>query len=211
MTTLVEADTIPHDASVMDDEGPPPPLPPSPSPLPSEPLTSAPAPLLHNSDAHLPSSSQQPALSQSESSTDTTTRPKSLNISTSDVSSSNNNNLPPTFNHDDSTTSPSSAISSQAESQATGSTDVIDRKPLNIVDTLKTEASIDQRSLSTSQSPEPTTLSGSKRTATGELKRSSVHGVGDVIANSKTNGHARSASTISNGSYSNGNVLEVCH
>src|SRR4051812_45977201 len=132
MTTLVEADTIPHYASVMEDKGPPPPLPLPPSP--SEPLTSAPTPLLHNSAAHFPSSSQHPALSQSESCTETAAQPKSLNITTSNVSSSINNTFPSTFNHDDSTTSPSSAISSQAESQATGSTDLLDRKPLHVLE-----------------------------------------------------------------------------
>lgn len=214
MTTLaaaVDADANPHHASVMDAEGPPPPSPPSP------PLTSAPAPLLHNLTTHFPSSSQQSAPSQPESSPDINTQPKSLDISTSEVASpstnnhNDNNHTPTLFNHDDSTTSPSSAISSQAESQATGSTDLLDRKPLHVVENLKTEAGHEQRSLSTSQSPEPTSLSGTKRTATGQLKRSSVNGLGDVVANANANatGHARSSSTISNGSYSNGNVVEV--
>lgn len=216
MTTLaaaVDADANPHHASVMDAEGPP--------PL-SPPLTSAPAPLLHNPNptTHFPSSFQQSAPSQSESSPDINTQPKTLDISTSNVTSStnnhnhnhnhnDNNHTPTLFNHDDSTTSPSSAISSQAESQATGSTDLLDRKPLHVVENLKTEAGHEQRSLSTSQSPEPTSLSGTKRTATGQLKRSSVNGLGDVVANANATGHARSSSTISNGSYSNGNVVEV--
>jgi hypothetical protein len=190
MTTLAEADTNPHHASVMA-EGPPP-------PTPHEPLTSAPASLLHYPAAPLPSSSQHSALSES-------TRPKSLNISTSDVSSFTNN--PPTLAHDDSTTSPSSAVSSQAESQDTGSTDLLDRKPLHVVENLKTKAAHEQRSLSTSQSPEPTSLSGTKRTATGQLKRSSVNGLGDLVANGSS--HTRTSSMVSNGSHSNSNVLEV--
>ena len=190
MTTLTEADTSLHHAAVME-EGPPP-------PTPHEPLTSAPAPLLHHPAAPLPSSSQHSALSES-------TRPKSLNISTSDVSSYTNN--PPTLHHDDSTASPSSAISSQAESQDTGSTDLLDRKPLHVVENLKTKVGHKQRSLSTSQSPEPTSLSGTKRTATGQLKRSSVNGLGDLVA--KGSSHTRTSSLVSNGSYSNANVLEV--
>lgn len=185
MTTLSEADTNPHHASVMDEGPPPPPL-----PTPHEPLTSAPAPLLHHPAA--------PLLSES-------TRPISLNISTSDVSSFTNN--PPTLDHDDSTTSPSSAISSQAESQDTGSTDLLDRKPLHIVENLRTKAGHEQRSLSTSQSPEPTSLSGTKRTATGQLKRSSVNGLGDLVANGSS--HTRTSSMVSNGSHSHSNVLEV--
>lgn len=208
MPTLTEADTNPHHASVMDvDEGPPPEQPqpqsqPQPQP-PHEHLTSAPAHLPHPPTAPFPSSSQsnsqQSALSDS-------TRPKSLNISTSDISSSTTHNNPPTLNHDDSTTSPSSAISSQAESQDTGSTDLLDRKPLHVVENLKTEAGHEQRSLSTSQSPEPSSLSGTKRTATGQLKRSSVNGLGDLAA--KASSHTRTSSMVSNGS-NNGNVLEV--
>ena len=208
MPTLAEADTSPHYASVMAmDEGPPPEQP-QPQQL-HKPLTSAPAPLLQPAAAPFPSSSQ--SNSQRSASTDPT-HPKSLNISTTDISSStthtHTHNNPPTLNHDDSTASPSSAISSRAASQDTGSTDLLERKPLHVVENLKTEAGHDQqRSLSTSQSPEPTSLSGTKRTATGQLKRSSVNGLGDLVA--KASGHTRTSSMVSNGSNNNGNVLEV--
>ncbi|EXJ89668.1 hypothetical protein A1O3_02735 [Capronia epimyces CBS 606.96] len=125
-------------------------------------------------------------------------RPAALNITTSVASSTNHL----AAGQDDSTP-PTSAISSQEESQETGSPVKVEDKQDAGKETVQVP-----RSASTSQSPLPEAVSGTKRTASGQVKRASVNGMGDVITRSTDGaGHSRTSSTTSNGG--NGNVLEL--
>lgn len=128
-------------------------------------------------------------------------QPTTLDFSTSDISGTNNI----AATHDD-LTPPTSAISSQVESQETGSPTLLERKQ-DASEIVKKEESTEPRHGSSSHSPPPGGASGTKRTASGELKRSSVNGVKDVISNSSGTSHSRTPSALSSGT--NGNVVEV--
>ena len=161
-----------------------------------QPLTSAASPSDH---AHPPRSSQDSALSQSSSS-----RPTTLNISTSDVSTA----ALPKVHHDEQEdyTPPTSAISSQLDSQGTRSPDLSEKKEMSVEGTEK-QILQKQRSTSRSESPLPDSLSGTKRTASGQHKRSSVNGLADIVTHANGASHSRTLSMVSNGT--SGNVLEV--
>lgn len=159
-----------------------------------QPLTSAPSATDH---AHPPRNSQDSTLSQSS-------RPTTLNISTSDVSSTAV--LPTQREGQEDDTPPTSSISSQVDSQGTRSPESTERKEDSVTG-IKKEGSQKQRSTSRSQSPLPDSLSGTKRTASGQVKRSSVNGLADVVGKSNGASHSRTSSMVSNGT--SGNVLEV--
>lgn len=185
MTTISEAvATHAQHASVM---------PPSPQ---QDHLTDAP----HSSHATDLNTSSQTSISSSSASN----RPQHLTLSTSDVSSSAENIVLP---RDDSTT-PTSALSSLPDSQDMEPPEYQAKKS-SAVDIIKQEAVQEQRAGSGSQSPDPNALSGTKRTATGDLKRSSVNGLADIINTSNDIRHSRTSSMVSDGS-STGNVHEVC-
>lgn len=127
-----------------------------------------------------------------------------LRISTLDLPSSVSHAIVP---HDDSGTPPTSAISSSLDTQDIAPPESWLKKP-STIDGIKKEVALDQRSASASQSPDPNALSGSKRTATGDVKRSSVNGLADVINPSRAALHSRTSSMVSDGSGA-GNVQEV--
>ncbi|EXJ95651.1 hypothetical protein A1O1_00773 [Capronia coronata CBS 617.96] len=148
-----------------------------------------------------------PALPPRRNSQDTplqqsTARPASLNISTSDASDATN----PAVAQDDSTP-PTSAMSSQEETREGWSPTKGENKQ-NAGDSSGKPTVQGQRSGSTSQSPPPESLSGTKRTASGQVKRASVNGIGDVITKSMdATTHSRTSSMTSNGP--NAHVLEL--
>ncbi|RVX75664.1 hypothetical protein B0A52_00020 [Exophiala mesophila] len=133
-----------------------------------------------------------------------------LRISTHDLPSSHTHAIVP---HDDSGTPPTSAISSSLDTQDLAPPERWLKKP-STIDGIKKEVALDQQPGSASQSPDPSALSGFKRTATGDVKRSSVNGLADVINSSSSSGataaavHSRTSSMVSDGS-SAGNVQEV--
>ncbi|KIV98264.1 hypothetical protein PV10_01931 [Exophiala mesophila] len=128
-----------------------------------------------------------------------------LRISTHDLPSSHTHAIVP---HDDSGTPPTSAISSSLDTQDLAHPERWLKKP-STVDGIKKEVALDQGPGSASQSPDPSALSGSKRTATGDVKRSSVNGLADVINSSSAAAvHSRTSSMVSDGS-SAGNVQEI--
>ncbi|KAI1607960.1 hypothetical protein EDD37DRAFT_6178 [Exophiala viscosa] len=161
-----------------------------------QPLTSAASPSDH---AHPPRSSQDSSLSQSSSS-----RPTTLNISTSDVSTAAISKV----HHEEQEeyTPPTSAISSQLDSQGTRSPGLSEKKE-HSVDGVGEDPSQKQRSTSRSQSPLPDSLSGTKRTASGQHKRSSVNGLADIVTQANGASHSRTSSMVSSGT--SGNVLEL--
>lgn len=118
--------------------------------------------------------------------------------------SSDGSSLNPAAEHHHPDTPPTSDISSQLDSQDTGSPDVPEKKQ----DTAATQARVIARSVSTSQSPPPTTVSGAKRTASGQVKRSSVNGLADVVSKSSHFDQPDPLGVASNDT--GGNVLEVC-
>ncbi|KAK6382731.1 hypothetical protein LTS17_003400 [Exophiala oligosperma] len=120
-----------------------------------------------------------------------------LNISTSDVSSTAA--LPTVPDEED--TPPTSTTSSQLGSQETRSIELQEQKE-STENLAVTDAVQEHRSNTNSQSPPPNSLSGAKRTASGEVKRSSVNGLADVVSQSKGFGHARTTSSVSNGNIS---------
>jgi hypothetical protein len=159
-----------------------------------QPLTSAPFPAASESanlNLNHPRSSQVSNLSPSS-------QPTTLNISTSDVSSTV---LPQVHQEED--TPPTSAISSQPDSQGHGSPVMSERKQHTVRNNENGAAQV-HRSNTSSQSPPPNSISGAKRTSSGEVKRSSVTGLADVVTKSNGAGHAQTPSMVSNG-----NVSEV--
>ncbi|EHY58378.1 hypothetical protein ABEF92_007190 [Exophiala dermatitidis] len=164
--------------------------------------------LQHNDTAE-EASSQSDTHSQSQS---TSTRPTALNVSTSEASSTQE----PVAGQDGDTTPPTSAISaisSQGETGDSGTSRKLeDKQDLGDV-VRKDEGQQSQtreqpRSSSTSQSPPPDSVSGTKRTASGQIKRSSVNGIGEVMAKSGMGtSHSRTSSMTSNGT--NANVVEI--
>ncbi|KIW45289.1 uncharacterized protein PV06_03688 [Exophiala oligosperma] len=121
-----------------------------------------------------------------------------LNISTSDVSSTA---ALPTVPDEEEDTPPTSTTSSQLGSQETRSIELQEQKE-STENLAVTDAVQEHRSNTNSQSPPPNSLSGAKRTASGEVKRSSVNGLADVVSQSKGFGHARTTSSVSNGNIS---------
>ncbi|KAK7885293.1 hypothetical protein LTR67_010471 [Exophiala xenobiotica] len=157
-----------------------------------QPLTSAPFPAASESanlNLNHPRSSQVSNLSPSS-------RPTTLNISTSDVSSTV---LPQVHQEED--TPPTSAISSQPDSQGHGSPVMSERKQHTVRNNENGAAQV-HRSNTSSQSPPPNSISGAKRTSSGEVKRSSVTGLADVVTKSNGAGHAQTPSMVSNGNVS---------
>ncbi|KIW16059.1 hypothetical protein PV08_06110 [Exophiala spinifera] len=122
-----------------------------------------------------------------------------LNISSSDVSSTVA--LPTVPDREDDETPPTSTTSSQLGSQETRSIESQENKE-STEDHAAVEAVREHRLLTNSQSPPPHSLSGAKRTASGEVKRSSVNGLADVVGQSKDLGHALTTSSVPNGNIS---------
>ncbi|KAL2429427.1 hypothetical protein ABEF95_004021 [Exophiala dermatitidis] len=164
--------------------------------------------LQHNDTAE-EASSQSDTHSQSQS---TSTRPPALNVSTSEASSTQD----PVAGQDGDTTPPTSAISAISSQGGTGdsgtSRKLADKQDLGDVvpkdEGQQSQTREQPRSSSTSQSPPPDSVSGTKRTASGQIKRSSVNGIGEVMAKSGMGpGHSRTSSMTSNGT--NANVVEI--
>ncbi|ETI28417.1 hypothetical protein G647_00866 [Cladophialophora carrionii CBS 160.54] len=129
-------------------------------------------------------------------------RPADLTLSTGDLSSNTHN--PPADAEE--LTPPTSAISSPDASQATESLSQPESSQ-SAAGTIGDDKTGDTRAGSSSQSPTPEFASGTKRTASGEVKRASVNGLGEVLAKPGGARHAHTSSTVSNGS--KGNVLEL--
>lgn len=159
-------------------------------------LTRAPEP----APASLPSEPVHPSRNSEDSSLSHSSRPATLLLSTSDVDGANNPG-----GHNDDSTPPSSAISSQLDSQGRESPSLLG-KSQDAVKSDQREGSYEQWCNSTSESPRPGSISGTKRTASGQVKRASGNGGGDVARASDV-GHSRTSSVVSNGT--NGNILEV--
>lgn len=124
-----------------------------------------------------------------------------LNVSTSDVSSTAALPTVPDEEEEEEDTPPTSTSSSQLGSQKIRSVELQEQKGSTANNTV-TEAVQEHRSNTQSQSPPPSSLSGAKRTASGEVKRSSVNGLADVVSRSKDFGHTRTTSSVSNGNIS---------
>ncbi|KAL2404584.1 hypothetical protein ABEF93_006105 [Exophiala dermatitidis] len=155
-------------------------------------------------------SSQSDTHSQPQS---TSTGPPALNVSTSEASSTQD----PVAGQDGDTTPPTSAISALSSQGGTGDSgtsrkledkqDLGDAVPKDEGQQSHTREQ-PPRSSSTSQSPPPDSVSGTKRTASGQIKRSSVNGIGEVMAKSGMgSSHSRTSSMTSNGT--NANVVEI--
>ncbi|KAJ9608842.1 hypothetical protein H2200_006613 [Cladophialophora chaetospira] len=124
-----------------------------------------------------------------------------LDLTTSDVPTSTNNLL---VDHDE-LTPPTSAISSQTESQSTESLSQL-KDSQDGGQKLQKNGVTERRLGSTSQSPPPENAAGIKRTASGDVKRASANS-GEVLAKPNSAMHSHTSSAISNGS--KGNVLEL--
>ncbi|OAP59445.1 hypothetical protein AYL99_06743 [Fonsecaea erecta] len=127
--------------------------------------------------------------------------PKDLKLSTSDTSTAVGK---PSAEHEE--VSPTtSARSSHGGSQATETLSQQEER-LNGEDA-RVEGARREKTDSISQSPPPTTSSGIKRTASGEVKRPSVDAVEEGPPRSNGAGHSHTTSTASN--QGKGNVLEL--
>ncbi len=168
---------------------------------------------MHNASAHASTGGDPPELTSAqtytasarhsrESKLSSPTKPTLLNISTSELFGSTSN-LPAGA---DDLTPPTSAISSLGESQSLES--LSQQKSSQTVGESSQDNGVKQQRLgSTSQSPPPEYSAGTKRTASGDVKKASVNGLGDVLEKSNVARHSHTSSTVSNGS--KGNVLEV--
>ncbi|KIW73063.1 hypothetical protein PV04_01210 [Phialophora macrospora] len=146
--------------------------------------------------------SGRPPRDASASETSKPSKPANLTLSTSDVSRSTND-LPA---DPEELTPPTSAISSPGDVRAAESLSQ-PKCSQSAAEATGNDGAGEPRAGSTSQSPPPEISSGTKRTASGEVKRASVNGLGEVLAKSNGTGHAHTSSTLSNGS--KGNVLEL--
>ncbi|KIX06383.1 uncharacterized protein Z518_04359 [Rhinocladiella mackenziei CBS 650.93] len=166
--------------------------------------TAADRPRPQVTDAPLSCDSLHPLRPCQDSSPSRSSRPTNLNLSPSDVSSANN-----AAPHQDDSTPPTSAISSQVDVPLIESPTsmVTQEKTQDDRGTAESEGSQEPQSGSTSQSPPPNTTSGAKRTASGQVKRISVNGLADVVSHSNGVHHSRTSGLISHGT--NGNVLEL--
>ena len=152
-------------------------------------------PPVHTDSVHPPRYSGESAVSNFS-------KPATLNLSTSDISS--NTNILPAAPEE--LTPPTSAISSHGDSQATESLSQ-QKSSQGAVDGAENDGTQEPRIGLNSQSPPPEISAGTKRTASGEVKRASVNGLGEVLAKSSGARHSHTSSSVSNGS--KGNVLEV--
>ena len=98
------------------------------------------------------------------------------------------------------------AISSQAGLQHINVLSQQDKEQF-AAEEIETDSAQEQRSGSSSQSPPPSSSAGTKRTASGEIKRASVKGLGDEHARPNGVGHLHTSNTIPH--VSKENVLEV--
>ncbi|EXJ64478.1 hypothetical protein A1O7_00814 [Cladophialophora yegresii CBS 114405] len=172
-------------------------------------------PGMHDASAHASTKEDPPQLTsvaantasirpRRDSAPDTSkpSKPADLALSTSDISSSTNK----VAADPEVLTPPTSAISSPDASQATESLSQPGSSQ-SAAGTTGDDKTGDPRAGSTSQSPQPEFALGTKRTASGEVKRASVNGLEEVLAKTSGARHAHTSSTISNGS--KGNVLEL--
>ncbi|OAG39157.1 hypothetical protein AYO21_06540 [Fonsecaea monophora] len=150
--------------------------------------------------APLPPEAVRPAPPSGDSSDTQSSQPKDLTLSTSNTSTSVDN---PSVDHDE--VSPiSSALSSHGGSQATETLSQQEER-LNAEHT-GVEQGQQEKTNSTSQSPPPHT-SGIKRTASGEVKRSSVDVAEEGVPRPNGVGPSHASSATSN--QTKGNVLEL--
>jgi hypothetical protein len=175
-------------------------------------------PSMHDGSAHASTTGDPPPLASAPVNTDSVchpcyssasetskpSKPANLTLSTSDASRSTND-LPADPVE---LTPPTSAISSPGDAQATESLSQPESSQ-SAAEATGDDRPGEPRAGSTSQSPAPEISSGTKRTASGEVKRASVNGLGEVLAKPNGAGHAHTSSTVSNGS--KGNVLEVSY
>ncbi|EXJ70493.1 uncharacterized protein A1O5_06562 [Cladophialophora psammophila CBS 110553] len=155
----------------------------------------------HFTPAPLPPESLRSARQSGDSNAAHSSKPTNLNLSIGDTSggvgnsSADRGETPP----------PTSAISSYGGSQATETFSQQEERLIG--EATRIEGAQQQKIKSTSQSPPPNNSSGIKRTASGEVKRSSVNVVADGIPTSNGVGHSYTLSTASD--RTKGNVLEL--
>lgn len=124
---------------------------------------------------------------------------------------STENTFPPATDRE--STPPSSALSSQEHNlkaitrdypapERTGSQTTVGRAAKHETESTRSSTGSPSRGDVTRE-----TLSGPKRTASGEIKRSSITGIQDLKAEHGGTRHSRTSSILSNGS--NGSVMEV--